>query len=107
MEDKLKALANEVAEKIEWIEPYLYQDGTFGPDELPCEKIHLPDYAKRLDKEDFKDGDIDIINHLQPCESEHAIIEVVYNRDEDLIDVIVYHFEEEVFWMACDTTFDF
>lgn len=105
--DKLKALANEVAKKVEWIEPYLYQDATYGPDELPCEKIHLPDYTKSLNKDDFKDGDIYILKYSRPCESECAIIEIVYDKEEDKCDVIVYHFEEEVFWMVCDTTFDF
>lgn len=105
--EKIKSVANEVAKKIGRIDWCPYQEEVFGSYKLPCKKVHLPEYAKLLDKNDFKDGDMTIISHYQPCESEHAIIELSYDKEKDKIDVIVYHFEEEVFWMVCDTMFEF
>ena len=100
----VQMILDSISEKVEWIEPYLYQDSIFGPDGLPCEKIHLPDYGELFREciADFKDYD----SFAHPYPNLSSIIEVVYDREEDKFDVIVYHFEEEVFWMANDT-YDF
>ena len=94
-------ILEDLSSKIEWIERYLLTEGTFGPDNLPCEKINLPDFAKLFKgcEEEF----IDLECKLKACPDEFAIIEVKYDEYEEEFCVTAYFFEEEVYWMAVDT----